>query len=72
MRKFNLDWQKGYEEGLRVGIENENNRAIKLIEKHFIENDEGGTGYCQGCDWRNAYAVGFEKHLIDLIKGEQK
>ncbi len=72
MSKFNLDWQKGYEEGLRVGIENENNRAIKLIEKHFIENDEGGTGYCQGCDWKNAYAVGFEKHLIELIKGEQK
>ena len=72
MRKFDLDWQKGYEEGLRVGIENENNRAIKLIEKHFIENDEGGTGYCQGCDWQNAYSVGFEKHLIELIKGEQK
>lgn len=72
MKEFNLDWQKGYEEGLRVGIENENNRAIKLIEKHFIENDEGGTGYCDGCDWQNSYAVGFEKHLISLIKGEQK
>ena len=33
MRKFNLDWQKGYEEGLRIGIENENNRIIKLIEE---------------------------------------
>ena len=31
MRKFNLDWQKGYEEGLAVGIENENTRIIKLL-----------------------------------------
>lgn len=48
-------------------------RIIKIIDKHFIENDEGGTGYCEGCDWQNAYGVGFEKHLIQLInEGEQK
>ncbi len=47
-------------------------RIIKIIEKHCIENDEGGTGYCEGCDWQNSYAVGFDNHLIELIKGEQK
>ena len=47
-------------------------RIINIIKKHCIENDEGGTGYCEGCDWKNSYAVGFDDHLIELIKAEQK
>jgi len=50
------------------GWEDAEERIIKLVEKHYIENDEGGTGYCQGCDWKNAYAVGFDKHLTELIR----
>ncbi len=54
----------------QLGVRHAEERIIKLIEKHFIENDEGGTGYCQGCDWQNAYGVGFDQHLMELIKGE--
>jgi len=56
----------------QLGVKHAEERIIKLLEKHLIENDEGGTGYCQGCDWFNPYAVGFEDHLIALIKGENK
>ena len=59
MRKLNLDWQKGYEEGLRVGIQNESNRIIKLLE------DE-----CAG-DWPKVIEMSLE-NLIALIKGENK
>ena len=72
MREFNLDWQKGYEEGLQVGIENEKNRTIKLLEKHSVEADEGGWTYCDGCKWEGNRGVSFDKHLMELIKGEQK
>lgn len=35
--RLNLDWQKGYEEGLSVGISNERNRIIKLFEDRLAQ-----------------------------------
>ncbi len=37
---FNLDWQKGYEEGLKVGIANERDRIIALVEA-WLDDDQG-------------------------------
>lgn len=59
-REFNLDWQKGYEEGLRIGIKNENERIIRLLE---IDCKQGLSDDLQGC---------FHQNTIELIKGEQK
>ena len=59
-----------WDEAVAYGKAVENDRIAELIDEHRIENDEGGTGYCQGCNWKNAYGVGFEEHLTELIKGE--
>lgn len=56
---------------IQKAVQDTENRIIKILEQHYIENDEGGTGYCEGCGWKNAYGVGFEDHLIELIKGQQ-
>jgi hypothetical protein len=37
---FNLDWQKGYEKGLKVGIANERNRIVALVEA-WLDDDQG-------------------------------
>ena len=76
MRKFNLEWQKGYEEGLRVGIENENNRIMRLLESKLcwcvgqpLNEDNGKEELMKhmNCDWQ---AMQIEYHVA-LIKGEQ-
>lgn len=36
MRNFNLDWQKGYEEGLALGIAREQARIVKLLQEASI------------------------------------
>jgi hypothetical protein len=67
VREFNLDWQKGYEAGLSVGIANERDRIIKQLEN--IKNEPQGKSE----NWlykvaRTAYADA----TIRLIKGENK
>ena len=68
MRKFNLDWQKGYEEGLKVGIENENNRIIKLLEDEELHTHPNNTL----ANYDKLVWEGIKEQLIALIKGEQK
>jgi len=60
--EFNLDWQKGYEEGLQVGIENESNRIIKLLDNPYFHNIQSPDIHveCEMCK------------TIELVKGEQK
>lgn len=61
MSEFNLDWQKGYEEGLKVGVENEHNRIIRLLEDDYdrIALQNGYQFLPEQIDW-----------LVELIKGE--
>lgn len=68
MRKFNLDWQKGYEEGLKVGIKNENNRIIKLLEDEELHTHPNNTM----ANYDKLVWGGIKEQLINLIKGEQK
>lgn len=68
MRKFNLDWQKGYEEGLKVGIENENNRIIKLLEDEELHTHPNNTM----ANYDKLVWEGIKEQLIELIKEEQK
>ena len=64
MREFSLDWQKGYEDGLRVGIENETNHILKLL-KNRMKGCEGH--HCESCDEQIGLIA-----ATRLIKGEQK
>jgi hypothetical protein len=73
-REFDLDWQKGYEEGLSVGIENERNRIIKLLD--VVEYPNGDATKFQTLsdavfDGEMTFGE-YRNQLIALIKGENK
>jgi hypothetical protein len=36
MSNFNLNWQRGYEEGLALGIAREQERIVKLLQQASI------------------------------------